>query len=463
MRAVRGRARGDERGVGRGGRDRAGAVRGVHPGRLPRRHRRPALPAVRGHARHRGGDLGLHRAHAHAGAVRAADEARRTTSRACSARSTSASPGSTRRFLGGVELALQHRRRVAARASLGDRRLACAACSCACRQLRAVRGPGLHLRPIVHCPTARRSSARGRIGAQLQQDRAGRTRRRARVRRSTASTSSAAATRPTPATMFIPLKDWSERTERRAAAIAARRARARARRCAKASVLAFNPPAIRGLGTAGGFEVYVQARASADPQQLDAGDAGVHRARCASTRSSPASTPSSARRCRSSASRSTARRRSRSACRCSDVFDALQSTMGALYVNDFNKFGRTYRVQMQADAPFRAQPEDLGAVYVRSATHARDDPAQGAHHAPRTSSAPSSSSASTASSPRKVLGSGKPGVSLGRGDPRGRGRRARSAARGLHDRLDRARRSRRSAPAAPSIDRLRASPSSWCS
>ena len=34
-----------------------------------------------------------------------------------------------------------------------------------------------------------------------------------------------------------------------------------------------------------------------------------------------------------------------------DVFDALQSTMAALYVNDFNKFGRTYRVQMQADAP----------------------------------------------------------------------------------------------------------------
>ena len=32
-----------------------------------------------------------------------------------------------------------------------------------------------------------------------------------------------------------------------------------------------------------------------------------------------------------------------------DVFDALQSTMGVLYVNDFNKFGHTYRVQLQAD------------------------------------------------------------------------------------------------------------------
>ena len=50
-----------------------------------------------------------------------------------------------------------------------------------------------------------------------------------------------------------------------------------------------------------------------------------------------------------------------------DIFDALQATMGALYVNDFNKFGRTYRVQVQAEGAFRAKPEDLGNVYVRSA------------------------------------------------------------------------------------------------
>jgi len=49
-----------------------------------------------------------------------------------------------------------------------------------------------------------------------------------------------------------------------------------------------------------------------------------------------------------------------------DVFDALQSTMGVLYVNDFNKFGHTYRVQLQAEGAYRAKPEDLGNVYVRS-------------------------------------------------------------------------------------------------
>ena len=46
----------------------------------------------------------------------------------------------------------------------------------------------------------------------------------------------------------------------------------------------------------------------------------------------------------------------------------LQAQMGSLYINDFNKAGRTYRVTMQADAPYRARPEDLGQLYVRSTT-----------------------------------------------------------------------------------------------
>ena len=50
-----------------------------------------------------------------------------------------------------------------------------------------------------------------------------------------------------------------------------------------------------------------------------------------------------------------------------DVNVTLQSTFGALYVNDFNRDGRVYRVQMQSDAKFRAHPEDLRDVSVRSA------------------------------------------------------------------------------------------------
>ena len=42
--------------------------------------------------------------------------------------------------------------------------------------------------------------------------------------------------------------------------------------------------------------------------------------------------------------------------RCTDVFETMQIYLGSLYVNDFNRFGRTYQVNVQADAPFRAQP-----------------------------------------------------------------------------------------------------------
>lgn len=51
-----------------------------------------------------------------------------------------------------------------------------------------------------------------------------------------------------------------------------------------------------------------------------------------------------------------------------EVFAALQAQMGSLYVNDFNRSGRIYRVTMQADAPYRAQAGGLGALHVRSQT-----------------------------------------------------------------------------------------------
>jgi multidrug efflux pump len=51
-----------------------------------------------------------------------------------------------------------------------------------------------------------------------------------------------------------------------------------------------------------------------------------------------------------------------------DVFDTLQIYLGSLYVNDFNRFGRTYSVRVQADAEFRARADDVGQLKVRSAT-----------------------------------------------------------------------------------------------
>ena len=51
-----------------------------------------------------------------------------------------------------------------------------------------------------------------------------------------------------------------------------------------------------------------------------------------------------------------------------DVFQTMSAAMGGSYVNDFNRFGRLYRVYVQADADYRRRPADIGDVYVRSQT-----------------------------------------------------------------------------------------------
>src|SRR5213076_3553861 len=50
-----------------------------------------------------------------------------------------------------------------------------------------------------------------------------------------------------------------------------------------------------------------------------------------------------------------------------DVFDALQAYLGSYYVNDFNRFGRTWQVNVQADAPFREDVEIVKQLKVRNA------------------------------------------------------------------------------------------------
>ncbi|HEX4411273.1 MAG TPA: multidrug efflux RND transporter permease subunit [Xanthobacteraceae bacterium] len=51
----------------------------------------------------------------------------------------------------------------------------------------------------------------------------------------------------------------------------------------------------------------------------------------------------------------------------SDIFAALQATLGSLYINDFNLFGRTWQVNVQADTPFRNSTDDIDKIYIRNA------------------------------------------------------------------------------------------------
>ena len=54
-------------------------------------------------------------------------------------------------------------------------------------------------------------------------------------------------------------------------------------------------------------------------------------------------------------------------CRCRNCSATLQIYLGSLYVNDFNRFGRTYQVVVQADGEFRRTAEDIGRLKVRNA------------------------------------------------------------------------------------------------
>jgi len=211
------------------------------------------------------------------------------------------------------------------------------------------------------------------------------------------------------ATIFVPLKDWKERTQ--SAPQVAGEIFMKGMALTDGMALAFNPPAIRGLGTAGGFEVYVQGRGDADPKRL----AEVVQLFMAELRANPQlqgintffrpSVP----QLQVDVDREKALSLGVSV---PEVFEALQATMGTLYVNDFNKFGRTYRVQLQADAPFRMQPDDLGRVWVRSAASGEMIPLD-ALVAVRGIVGPEQLERFNGYVAAKVLGSGKPGVSSG--------------------------------------------------
>lgn len=164
-------------------------------------------------------------------------------------------------------------------------------------------------------------------------------------------------------TVFIPLKDWNERNT--SAENLAKKFTGMGMGFPDGMALVFNPPPIRGLGSAGGFEFYVQSKAEPDPSKL----AEVTGAFIESLKKRPELTGIN------TFFRPTApqlfvevdeAKALSLGIPVADVYLSLQTMMGSLYVNDFNLNGRTYRVQLQADAQFRANPTDIGQIFVRA-------------------------------------------------------------------------------------------------
>ena len=137
----------------------------------------------------------------------------------------------------------------------------------------------------------------------------------------------------------------------------------------EASAFAFNMPEIPGLGVTAGLEMYIQNRSVGSYAQFI--EVGAEFLKAAERdRNGPRALPACAPTCRPITSTWTGRRPSPWALTLSDVFQTLQAMLSTYYVNDFNLFGKTYRVQAEAKPQFRTGPQDIGKLYVRSSSGA---------------------------------------------------------------------------------------------
>ncbi|WP_020468123.1 efflux RND transporter permease subunit [Zavarzinella formosa] len=168
-------------------------------------------------------------------------------------------------------------------------------------------------------------------------------------------------------TVYVMLDPFGDRLEsdRSADAIAAKLQGIFSEQVPGALLNVFSAPAVDGLGTSGGFSLVIQDPSDVDPMLLQASARQVVAA---------ASDVSDLRNCftgyradtpwlKLEVDRVAAKSMNVSV---AEIINTLQVYFGSLYVNDFNKFGRTWQVNVQADNRFRKKAEDLKSVHVRN-------------------------------------------------------------------------------------------------
>jgi len=166
--------------------------------------------------------------------------------------------------------------------------------------------------------------------------------------------------------MFIVYDDWSKR----GAALSQDKILAGLRRrlaaIEDAMVTVTVPPPIRGLGQAGGFQMVIEDRQSLGLEELQKATLEVMAAGKSQSGLSSLNTTFSARSPQLYLDLDRTKARSLQV-PLNDVFDTLQAYLGSSFVNLFNKFNQVFQVYVQADAPYRMQPEDIKNLYVRNA------------------------------------------------------------------------------------------------
>lgn len=132
-----------------------------------------------------------------------------------------------------------------------------------------------------------------------------------------------------------------------------------------ATIASFSPPSISGLGMFGGFEYQLLDKGNRTPQELYdeaiklIGAANKNPAFSMVYTSFTANLPQLLIDVDSAKAMA-------QGVPISEIYNALAAYFGKSYVNDFNKYGRVYRVYMQADAPFREKPADLDKIFVKN-------------------------------------------------------------------------------------------------
>ncbi len=134
-----------------------------------------------------------------------------------------------------------------------------------------------------------------------------------------------------------------------------------------ARFIVFSPPPILGMSLTGGFEGYIQNRGDGDSSQLAAEIQRFIKAAMARPEIGRIATTFRAATPQYMAEADLEKAYALGVTK-DMLFTTMQSTFGAFYINDFNKAGRTFKVMMQAAAPFRSLPENLREVFVRSSS-----------------------------------------------------------------------------------------------
>ena len=168
------------------------------------------------------------------------------------------------------------------------------------------------------------------------------------------------------ATIFLNLKPWGERGPADQLDKIAARINGKLFGLKETMAFGFNLPEMPGLGTSAGVELNIQNRSGQDIRSFAQ---RVQEFRDASNKLPAAAQLNSSFRSSVpqvfvSVDREAAKARG---VNLGELFGAMQAFLSTLYINDFNMFGKTYRVQAEAQAPFRQQPSDIGKLFVRGA------------------------------------------------------------------------------------------------